>query len=214
MRILKIFLASSSELRNDREQFEIFINRRNKSWVEKGIFLKLIIWEDFIDALSKTRLQDEYNKAIRDSDLFVMLFFTKVGKYTEEEFETAFGNYKKTDKPLIFTYFKDAPINTGSANKNDLTSLWAFQEKLKKLGHFQTKYESIKDLLFQFGQQLDKLVDSGFIQLHTKIDEAVNPSINQTHSGTGDNVAGNQTKIGRQINMGPNSTYNENNSED
>lgn len=50
MRILKIFLASSSELLNDREQFEIFINRRNKSWVEKGIFLKLIIWEDFIDA--------------------------------------------------------------------------------------------------------------------------------------------------------------------
>ncbi|MGZ8213765.1 MAG: hypothetical protein ACXWTP_04625 [Methylosarcina sp.] len=214
MRILKIFLASSSELRNDREQFEIFINRRNKIWVEKGIFLKLIIWEDFIDALSQTRLQDEYNKAIRDCDLFVMLFFTKVGKYTEEEFETAFGSYKETDKPLIFTYFKDPPSNTGSANENDLISLRSFQEKLKKLGHFQTRYESINDLLLHFGQQLDKLADSGFIQLHAKIEDAVNPPITQTHYGTGDNVAGNQTKIGRQVNMGSNSTYNENNSKD
>ena len=66
MRTLKIFLASSCELKDDREQFEIFLNRRNKDWVEKGIFLKLVNWEDFIDALSKTRLQDEYNQAIRD----------------------------------------------------------------------------------------------------------------------------------------------------
>ena len=36
MRTLKIFLASSCELKDDREQFEIFLNRRNKDWVEKG----------------------------------------------------------------------------------------------------------------------------------------------------------------------------------
>ena len=63
----KIFLASSSELKEDRQQFEIFIDRKNKEWVDKGIFLELIIWEDFLDALSKTRLQDEYNQAIRDA---------------------------------------------------------------------------------------------------------------------------------------------------
>jgi len=58
MRTLNIFLASSCELKDDREQFEIFLNRRNKDWVEKGTFLKLVKWEDFIDALSKNRLQD------------------------------------------------------------------------------------------------------------------------------------------------------------
>ncbi len=76
----KIFLASSSELVDDRRQFEIFINRKNKAWVEKGVFLELVIWEDFLDAVSQTRLQDEYNRAIRDCDLFVMLFCTKVGQ--------------------------------------------------------------------------------------------------------------------------------------
>ena len=43
----------------------------------------MIVWEDFLDALSPTRLQDEYNRAIRECDLFVMLFRTKVGRYTE-----------------------------------------------------------------------------------------------------------------------------------
>jgi hypothetical protein len=164
---IKIFLASSSELEEDRRHFEILINRKNKQWVDRGIFLDLVIWEDFLDALSKTRLQDEYNKAIKDCDIFVMLFCTKVGKYTEEEFETAFGQFKDTDKPVIFTYFKDAKISTAttSAIKDDLKTLWAFQKKLQKLNHFQTVYENVDRLALHFYQQLDKLAEKGIINL-------------------------------------------------
>ena len=75
----KLFLASSAELKEDRKEFEIFIGRKNKDWVAKGVFLDLVIWEDFLDAMSQTRLQDEYDKAIRECDLFVMLYWTKVG---------------------------------------------------------------------------------------------------------------------------------------
>ncbi len=164
MQSKKIFLASSSELKEDRREFEIFINRKNKDWVTKGVFLELVLWEDFLDAMSPTRLQDEYNRAIRECDLFVMLFFTKVGKYTEEEFETAFGQFQATRKPFIFTYFKDAGISTGTANKKDLMSLWAFQEKLDALGHFYTRYQNLDGLKLHFNQQLDKLVASGFIK--------------------------------------------------
>lgn len=166
----KIFLASSFELLDDRKEFEIFINRKNNEWVSKGVHLKLIVWEDFLDALSQTRLQDEYNKEIRDCDVFVMLFCTKVGPYTEEEFETAFGQFKATNKPFIYTYFKDAQISTGSANQKDLLSLWAFQEKLKAMGHFYTSYKNIDALKFHFNAQLDKLVASGFIEF--KADES------------------------------------------
>jgi hypothetical protein len=211
MQTIKIFLASSAELKSDREQFELFLNRKNKQWVNQGVFLELIIWEDFLDAMSQTRLQDEYNKAIRECDLFVMLFFTKVGKYTEEEFETAFKEFKSTNKPFIFTYFKDAEISTGSANKADMMSLWAFQEKLSKLGHFYTVHKNIEGLREHFGNQLDKLAANGFIRFEPQAG-AAGSNLTQTHSGQGDNVAGDQTKIGRQINMGPNSTYNENNS--
>src|SRR5438093_1561850 len=161
----KLFLASSSELEEDRKEFEILINRKNKDWVDRGAFLELVVWEDFLDALSKTRLQDEYNKAIRGCDVFVMLFWTKVGKYTEEEFETAFGQFKATNKPVIYTYFKDAEISTATLNQDDLKSLWTFQKKLKELGHFQTVYRNVDQLTFHFYQQLDKLAENGIIKL-------------------------------------------------
>lgn len=168
----RIFLASSSELKEDRKEFEIFINRKNKDLVNKDAFLELVVWEDFLDALSKTRLQDEYNKRIRECDVFVMLFCTKVGRYTEEEFETAFGQFKATNKPFIFTYFKDAEISTGSVNKKDLMSLWAFQKKLDALEHFYTPYKNIDGLKFHFSQQLEKLAASGFIELKPDKDGA------------------------------------------
>ncbi|GAA4395884.1 hypothetical protein GCM10023187_03350 [Nibrella viscosa] len=188
MKKVKLFLASSSELKEDRQQFEVFIGRKNRQWVDQGVFLDLVIWEDFLDAVSQTRLQDEYNRAIKNSDIFVMLFFTKVGKYTEEEFETAFGQFKATNKPFIFTYFKDARIDTGSASKKDLMSLWAFQEKLDQLGHFYTVYENIDQLLLKFGQQLDKLAANGFIEFNKPTGEdPAPPTVSNKAKTKGDN---------------------------
>ena len=65
--------------------------------------------------MSETRLQDEYNKAIRACDVFVSLFFTKTGKFTEEEFDAAHEQFKSSGRPLIYTYFKNADIKIGSA---------------------------------------------------------------------------------------------------
>ena len=109
--------------------------------------------------MSDTRLQHEYNKAICDCDIFVSLFFTKTGKFTEEEFEVAHRHFKSTGKPLVYTFFKNADIKTGNARKEDLNSLWAFQDKLKELGHFHTVYDNIEHLKRQFGDQLDKLLE-------------------------------------------------------
>ena len=48
-------------LKADREQFESFIYRQTKETIKDGIFLELMIWEDFLNAMSQTRSQDEYN---------------------------------------------------------------------------------------------------------------------------------------------------------
>jgi len=207
----KLFLASSAELSEDRKEFEIFINRKNKDWLDKGVFLELIVWEDFLDAVSKTRLQDEYNKAIRECDLFVMLFFTMVGKYTEEEFETAFGQFQATSRPFIFTYFKDAEISTGSADRKALASLWAFQDKLDALGHFYTRYKSIDELKLHFNRQLDKLAASGFIEFKPDKDEAAAPgsttySANLTGNGAIAQGGGARAVGARGVHVGGNST--------
>jgi hypothetical protein len=122
-----------------------------------------------------------------------MLFWTKVGQYTEEEFETAFGQFKTTNKPFIFTYFKDAEISVATANKKDLMSLWAFQEKLSALGHFYTVYKNVDELKFKFNQQLDRLASNGFIEFKPEKGQS-NPTtqINATVSGGVVGVAGAQ----------------------
>ena len=155
---IKIFLASSKELKKERKKFESFIHRENQQLYEKGIFIKLQLWENDIDAMSKTRLQNQYNNVIENSDIFVCLFFTRVGKYTREEFETAFGEFKRKGKPLVYTYFKDAKIKSSSLNQNNINSVFEFQKRLKELGHFQSKYENIQDLQLQFKRQLEKVL--------------------------------------------------------
>lgn len=157
----RIFLASSAELVEDRREFEIFINRQNKRWHERGVFLELVIWEDFIDAVSQTRLQDEYNKALKGCDVFVMLFWTKVGMYTAEEFETAFGQFKATGRPLVYTYCRKVTVPMDEIDEDDAASLLAFKKKLKALGHFQTGYADQDGLCRHFGEQLEKLALAG-----------------------------------------------------
>ncbi len=157
MKTIRIFIASSSELKEDREQFRSFISRENDRLVTKGIYLKLEQWEYFKDSISSTRLQDEYNDAIRQSDMVLCLFYTKVGKYTSEEFYTAYEIFKAQGKPRIWTYFKNASINVGSIT-DEINTLLEFKKKLGDLGHFHTEYTSVDNLINKYRSQLDMIL--------------------------------------------------------
>ena len=155
MKKIKIFLASSYELKPEREKFEIEIYRKCKTWFDKGVFLHLDIWEDMSARMSLTGSQSEYDKFVEEADLFVFLAFSKVGMYSEEEFEHAFGQFKSTQKPFIFTYFKTPPDNTQD-------SLADFKRKLSELKHFYANFNDINDLWNQFNKELDRLEADGF----------------------------------------------------
>jgi len=150
MRTIRIFLASSNELKADREAFEIEINRKNKLLAEKEVFLHLDIWEDLSAQMSLTRSQDEYNKQIGAVDLFVLLAWNKVGKFTEEEFDVAYRFFKSSGKPSIFTWFKEPP-------KAAEPSLDRFKKKLKNAEHFPAFYNDAADLWVQFNKELDRI---------------------------------------------------------
>lgn len=158
----RIFLASSFELKADRAAFRELIMQQNNAWYEQGAFLHVIGWEHFLDAMSRTRLQDEYNTAIRECDVFVMLFHTKVGKYTREEFEVAHAQFMSTPKPLVYAYFKTADAGKPVAAA-DQQSLDDFRAHLKSLGHFETRYENVEGLQLHFLQQLHLLASQGVI---------------------------------------------------
>ncbi|MFX0141431.1 MAG: hypothetical protein ACFFDN_47780, partial [Candidatus Hodarchaeota archaeon] len=41
----KIFLASGSELANERDAVELIIQRKNNELIEKGLFFEIVRWE-------------------------------------------------------------------------------------------------------------------------------------------------------------------------
>lgn len=156
MQVKKVFLASSEELKDDRRSFELMLARLNPQWRQRDITFDLVVWENFIDAMSKDGLQKEYDKAVQGCDLFVMLFFTKVGPYTLEEFETAFSGLKADSGPKVYTYFRNDLVLTGDLDDH-VKSLLDFKAKLRSLKHYPTNYRNAEDLQWQFSRQLELL---------------------------------------------------------
>ncbi len=159
VRTIRVFLASSSELREDRDAFELYFLQENEFSSKRGIRLKIDRWETILSAMSATRSQDEYNLAVRECDVFVCLSFTKAGKFTSEEFEVAYRQFKERGAPRIFTYFKDAEIRIGDLSEEDFSSLHRFQKRIKELGHFWSVYKNTDHLKLDFGGQLKKLFE-------------------------------------------------------
>lgn len=155
---IKIFLASSKELKPERERFEQEIYRKCKAWFDRGVFLHLDIWEDLSARLAPDGSQSEYNNYVREADLFVLLAWTKMGMYTEEEFEQAFGQFQSKNKPFIFTYFKTAD------NVPTDPSLDVFKQKLSDLKHFYAVFNNEDDLWNQFNKELERLEEVGFVE--------------------------------------------------
>ena len=112
MKNVSIFLASSiREFEKDRLDITSFVYLLNRLY--KGLLeIDLEICEHQSNAMSIRRSQDEYNEIIRRCDYFYLLAGRRMGRYTEEEFHVARGQFEKTAKqPKIYTYFEqvDAP---------------------------------------------------------------------------------------------------------
>ena len=103
MRKIKIFLASSNELKAEREKFEIEVYRKCKAWFDQGIFLHLDIWEDLSARMSGTRSQDEYNKKIEGADLFVLLGHTARSECTQLRNLIGHLEHLKTPRSHLFS---------------------------------------------------------------------------------------------------------------
>lgn len=155
MKKINLFLASSNELKAERDFINQKINAKNKVWSEKNIFFQLEIWEDESEMMSSTRSQDEYNKLVRQADLFICMAFTKVGKYTHEEFEQAYHQFKETGQPNIIVYFKQADYPSNVSWK-DLKSLDDFKAKLKTLDYFPSSFETKEGVWSKINEELDR----------------------------------------------------------
>ena len=164
IRILNLFLASSNELIGEREKIEQALSRKNKLLRKQGFLIELLIWEDGKHIGKSLRSQDNYNLEIKQCDLFAMMFYSKVGKYSLEEFELANSLFENKEMPRICVFQKDIdlPKNLGKA---DADSRYDFLERLKKIEHFAILFQNTDKLINELEDAIDKLLqDEAFIK--------------------------------------------------
>lgn len=143
--ILKIFLASPDDIKDDRNYVYEASERLNRAMSKSSDWkIEVLSWEDETPACS--RPQDVINKQIDQCDLFIGLLWRKwgedSGKYSsgfEEEFERVKERNIRTGNPEIWLYFK----------KVDEDSLKDPGEQLKKVIEFKHNRITEKDILYR-----------------------------------------------------------------
>lgn len=168
MRIIKIFLASSEELTDDRNAFGNLVRRLDKIYEKRGIRIELFEWEDYDAAFNNRRKQDEYNDQIKASDMFLALFHTKAGKFTIEEFDIATEEFKKHASPKVYTYCKD--LQEGEQESPELIE---FKHRLfEELGHYWCRYNNRDSMQLHFVMQLQLVETNGMVE-KLKLEEGI-----------------------------------------
>lgn len=158
MREVKVFIASSAELNEDKQIFDLYFSEKNKLYRHKNIDFNQKTWLDFSSSINRGRLQDRYNEYIRECDIVIFLFHTRLGQYTKEELYVAYEQFlRKKNKPRIFVYFKEDEIED-----SELLDFKRYCES--NFGHFCDIYTSTDDLLLKFDKQLQILEREGFIK--------------------------------------------------
>jgi len=158
-RDIKIFLASSGELKAEREAIELFIGKENRRLRVDNTFLDLVIWEDLKQSFHGERIQDYFNEEMLKCDVVICLFFKKVGEFTKEEFELADENRKQGNKPrYLYVYFKSAPVDIGEIEPEELLKIKALKEEIEQKQQIYNQYTSIDNLTSQIKRQLEQII--------------------------------------------------------
>ena len=157
MKTIKIFLASSEELEDDRNAFGNLVRKLNKTYEKRGIHLELFEWEDYDAAYNDRRKQDEYNDEVRASDMFLAVFHRVAGKFTIEEFDVATEEFRKKGLPKSYVYCKD--LKDGDVESEELKK---FKKRLfEEMGHYWSRYTNRDTMQLHFVMQLQLIESSG-----------------------------------------------------
>lgn len=150
---IKICIASSDSLKEEREEIETFLFRKNDELVEQGIYLYYNVWEKLSQRFNHTYKQEDFNKKlVYNSEIFICLIGDNVGKFTKEEFDEAKKKFDANEKPFVFyVYFKE--VEGDELKRVSETEGWVKRIELKNhitrelqqcAGTFKNKDELIR----------------------------------------------------------------------
>lgn len=152
MKTIKIFLASSEELKDERLEMTDLVSRLNQTFKGRGIELELKRWEYLDSSMGDERKQEEYNKVLRQCDICLVLFWRKFGSYTGEELDVAYQCYKNKQKPeKIYVFFKNPDDDDVTTELKEF--IRSYESRYG--GHFFSKFQNVDALKLEFLLQFE-----------------------------------------------------------
>ena len=154
---ITVFLASSDELKNDRNSFHSLVASLDEIFEPRGYRIRCRRWEDFSAFCTGSRTQDDYNRIVRASDICICMFHRKAGEYTIEEFNQALDEYVKSQShPKTFVY-----IRALIEGEMEDEALKRFKEDLfDRVGHYWCNYATDDAMKLHFVMQLERIIPS------------------------------------------------------
>src|SRR4051812_43539782 len=158
---VRIFVASPGDVQEERKSLSEVVNELNFTLAalmpEKRIFLELVKWETHAFPAAG-RAQGNIIEQIGEYDIFIGIMWKRFGTDTGiaesgtiEEFNEAFGKWKKTGQPHVMFYFCQQPVPL-AMNVDDLAQLQKvieFRSMLSKQGLIwdYPEHNSLKDIV-------------------------------------------------------------------
>jgi hypothetical protein len=155
--IISIFVASPSDVEEERNRLEEVIRDLNTAWArDLGIRLELVRWETHAYPSFGEDPQSVINSQIpQDFDLFIGIMWyhfgtptARAGSGTIEEFQRAKDRFDRDASSLqIMIYFKDAPapVPPSKLDYTQIASIAKFRESLGKEGCLYWPFNTTDD---------------------------------------------------------------------
>ncbi len=155
--VLYIFVASPSDVAEERNRLEEVITELNQTWSRSfGIRLDLIRWETYAYPAFGDDAQDVINRQVpADYDVFLGVMWHRFGTTTsraesgtQEEFLRAKARWDNDKSSVcLMVYFKDAPISPSQLDPSQLGRVTEFRESLDKEGGLYWSFQSTDDFV-------------------------------------------------------------------
>lgn len=169
--ILQVFLASPSDVTDERTLLADVVSEFNNTWGKnKGVMLELLKWETHSQPGFGADAQDVINKQIGDEyDIFIGIMWgrfgsptLRAGSGTEEEFNRAFARLADSSNNIqIMFYFKDAGIPPSQIDAVQLQKVQEFKKKISSdYGGLYHSFESAEQFQTSVRMHLSTVVQN------------------------------------------------------
>ena len=178
--ILKVFVASPSDVKPERDALASIIAEFNQTWGDShNIRLELIGWETHTFPAIGEDAQDVVNKQIGDNyDIFLGImwgrFGTSTGRFdsgTEEEFNRAIDRLNLGERLEIMFYFKVADIPYQDIDPEQFNKVKVFKvNESKRKGVYYHEFRATDEFVGLVRVHLSKVVQAWLLS-NQKTDE-------------------------------------------